>query len=138
MAYLVVPHEVSATAATIWIGALDEPFAPGSDPPSLESGRTPSGRDLGTLGFSRWTHHLDYQRVTITGLQPGTPLTLQLLANGQPQANASLTTLPTQLPTLEEKPFTVLLASCFCKREDAEGAVGRTYGPATWLGRALT
>ena len=31
------------------------------------------------------------------------------------------------LPTFEEKPFTVLLASCFCKREDDEGAVGRTY-----------
>ena len=29
MAYLVVPHEVSASTATIWIGAIDEPFDPG-------------------------------------------------------------------------------------------------------------
>jgi hypothetical protein len=52
---------------------------------------------------------------------------VQLLVNGQPQADARLTTLPTHLPSLDEKPFTVLLGSCFCKREDGEGAVGRTY-----------
>jgi hypothetical protein len=38
-------------------------------------------------------------------------MTVQLLVNGQPQADARLSTLPPQLPTLEEKPFTVLLGS---------------------------
>jgi len=32
MAYLVVPHEVSASTATIWIGAIDERFARSVDP----------------------------------------------------------------------------------------------------------
>lgn len=128
MAYLVVPHEVSATAATIWIAALDEPFASGRIRLISHLGEHPL-----TATWEHWdsrdgTHHLDYQRVTIPDLQPRTPLTVQLLANGQPQADASLMTLPSQLPTLEEKPFTVLLGSCFCKREDAEGAVGQTYG----------
>jgi hypothetical protein len=127
MAYLVVPHEVSASTATIWIGAIDERFDPGQV-------RLVSHLGEHTLAaaWEHWvaregTHHLDYQRVTITGLQPRTPMTVQLLVNGQPQADARLTTLPPQLPTLEEKPFTVLLGSCFCKREDDEGAVGRTY-----------
>jgi hypothetical protein len=127
MAYLVVPHEVSASTATIWIGAIDEPL-------SASQIRLVSNLGEHTLAatWEHWvsqegTHHLDYQRATITGLQPHTPMTVQLLVNGQPQADARLSTLPPQLPTLEEKPFTVLLGSCFCKREDAEGAVGRTY-----------
>jgi hypothetical protein len=28
MASLLVPHEVSATEATVWVGAIDEPFGP--------------------------------------------------------------------------------------------------------------
>jgi hypothetical protein len=127
MAYLVVPHEVSASTATIWIGAIDEPF-------SASQIRLVSnlGEHTPAATWEHWvsregTHHLDYQRATITGLQPHTPMTVQLLVNGQPQADARLSTLPPQLPTLEGKPFTVLLGSCFCKREDAEGAVGRTY-----------
>ena len=35
MAYLVIPHEVSASTATIWVGAIDERFDPGSNPPCL-------------------------------------------------------------------------------------------------------
>ena len=127
MAYLVVPHEVSASTATIWVGAIDERF----DQDQL---RLASNLGEHTLPptWEHWvsqegTHRLDYQRVPITGLQPRTTLMVQLLVNGQPQADARLTTLPPRLPTLEEKPFTVLLGSCFCKREDAEGAVGRTY-----------
>jgi hypothetical protein len=127
MAYLVIPHDASTGAATIWIGAIDEPF----DPDQV--------RLVSTLGehplpphWQQWAsrdgvHRLDYQRVVITGLQSRSRLAVQLLVNGQSQADARLTTLPTHLPSLDEKPFTVLLGSCFCKREDGEGAVGRTY-----------
>ena len=127
MAYLVVPQEASSRGATIWIGAIDEPF---------DSSQV---RLVSALGehplpprWQQWisgdgVHRLDYQRVTITALQPRTRLAVQLLVNGQRQADASLTTLPADLPRLDEKPFTVLLGSCFCVREDAEGAVGRAY-----------
>jgi hypothetical protein len=127
MAYLLVPHEVSASTATIWIGAIDERF-------SASQIRLVSNLGEHTLPatWEHWvsqvgTHRLDYQRVTITELQPRTPMTLHLLVDGQPRADARLSTLPSPLPTLEEKPFTVLLGACFCKREDAEGSVGRTY-----------
>jgi hypothetical protein len=127
MAYLVVPHEVSASTATIWVGVIDERFEP--DQVRLSSHL---GEHTLSPRWEQWisqngTHRLDYQRITITGLQPRASLSVQLLVNGQPQADARLTTLPLHLPTLAEKPFTVLLGSCFCKREDAEGAVGRTY-----------
>jgi hypothetical protein len=127
MAYLVVPHEASASAATVWIGAIDEPFDPGHVRLVSALGEHPLPGQWQHWGAREGVHRLDYQRVTITGLQPRTLLPVQLLVNGQPQADACLTTLPDHLPTLDEKPFTVLLGSCFCQREDAEGAVGRTY-----------
>jgi hypothetical protein len=127
MAYLVVPHEVSATTATLWVGAIDEPFDPGQA--HLTSNL---GEHTLPAGWERWVsqdgvHRLDYQRVIIPQLQPRSSLSLRLFVNGEPQADAKLMTLPARLPGLEEKPFTVLLGSCFCKREDAEGSVGRTY-----------
>jgi hypothetical protein len=127
MAYLVVPHEASANTATIWIGAIDEPFDPGQIRLVSASGEHPLPPQWQHWGSRDAAHHLDYQRVTLTGLQPRTSLAVQLLVNRRPQADARLTTLPDHLPTLDDKPFTVLLGSCFCKQEDAEGAVGRTY-----------
>jgi hypothetical protein len=127
MAYLVVPQDASTNNATVWIGAIDEPFNPSQIRLVSDLGDHPL-----QPRWERWVsrngaHRLDYQRAIITGLQPGTRLPVRLLVNNQPQADARVTTLPAQLPTLGDKPFTVLLGSCFCQREDAEGAVGRTY-----------
>src|SRR5262245_2733562 len=88
MAYLVVPHEVSASTATIWVGAIDEPFDPSQVRLISNRGDHPL-----PLAWEHWAaeegaHHLDYQRVTIAGLQPSSPMALQLLVNGQPQADA--------------------------------------------------
>jgi hypothetical protein len=127
MTYVVVPHEASASAATVWLGAIDEPFDPGHVRLVSALGEHPLSGPWQHWGAREGAHRLDYQRVTITGLPPRTLLPVQLLVDGQPQADARLTTLPDHLPTLEEKPFTVLLGSCFCRREDAEGTVGRTY-----------
>jgi hypothetical protein len=127
MAYLVVPHEVSASTATIWVGAIDEPFDPSQVRLVSNRGDHPLLPAWEHWGAEDGAHHLDYQRIPITGLQPSSPMAFQLLVNGQPQADARLMTLPPQLPTLAEKPFIVLLGSCFCKREDAEGSVGQAY-----------
>jgi hypothetical protein len=127
MAYLVVPHEASANAATMWIGAIDEPFDPSHVRLISALGEHPLPGPWQHWGARAGEHHLDYQRVTITGLPPRTLLPVQLLVHEQPHAEARLTTLPAHLPTLDEQPFTVLLGSCFCQREDAEGTVGQTY-----------
>lgn len=127
MAYIVVPHEASASAATVWIGALDEPFDPSQVRLMSDLGEHPLSPHWEHTSFQEGAHHLDYQRVTITDLQPRTILPVRLLVNGQPQAEARLTTLPAHLPTLDDKPFTVFLGSCFATREDEEGTVGRTY-----------
>ena len=36
-------------------------------------------------------------------------------------------TLPKQVPSLEERPFTILLGSCFAQKKDGAGNVGRTF-----------
>jgi hypothetical protein len=127
MAYLVVPHETSTSAATVWIGALDEPFDPGHVRLVSALGEHPLPGPWQQWSAREGEHRLAYQRVAITGLSPRTLLPVQLLVHDQPRAAARLTTLPAHVPTLDEQPFTVLLGSCFCLREDAEGAVGRTY-----------
>jgi hypothetical protein len=127
MAYVLVPHEASVDAATLWIGALDEAFEPGRVRLVSALGEHPLPGAWQQWVAGEGGHRLDYQRVIITGLQPRTILPVQLLVDGQPLADARLTTLPDHLPSLEEKPFTVLLGSCFCQREDEEGTVGRTY-----------
>jgi hypothetical protein len=127
MAYLVVPHEASASTATIWVGAIDEAFDSSQVRLVSNLGDHPLLPTWEHWGAEDGTHHLDYQRLNITGLQPSSPIALQLLVNGQRRADARLMTLPSQLPTLAGKPFIVLLGSCFCRREDDEGSVGLAY-----------
>jgi hypothetical protein len=50
-----------------------------------------------------------------------------LRTGGVAQASARLTTLPGRLPIIGDRPFTVLLGSCYFGREDKVGAVGYTY-----------
>ena len=63
----------------------------------------------------------------MTGLAPRQTYPFALLANGNTVGNARLTTLPAALPTLGDKPFTVLLGTCFAYHEDQEGKVGNAF-----------
>lgn len=160
MTFLLVPHEVEDTSATIWVGAIDEEIGAlsakleyssdsGSDDISLgkwEEWRSYRPGDRGSylpwdwvlpklLGATPRIRSLHYQRVRIERLNPRTTYSLKLRAgDGHPLAGserrlteARVTTLPTNLPAKEEKPFTLLLGSCFYSVEDPEGMVGRTY-----------
>jgi hypothetical protein len=141
MAYLIVPLGVSATEATVWIGAInDNP----NNHDSLTSvhlvGSPPINQERQQVTQGNWAsetgqYTVDYQRVTLGGLEPRTTYVLELLIDGVSRSSfpeheflrAELTTLPDHLPTAFEKPFTVLLGSCFCARQDQEGTAGRTY-----------
>jgi hypothetical protein len=105
MAYVVVPQEASAGAATVWLGGIDEAFETGRVRLVSALGEHPLPGPWQHWDTHEGVHRLDYQRVTIPGLQPRTLLPVQLLVNGQAQAEARLTTLPDHLPTLDEKPL---------------------------------
>jgi hypothetical protein len=164
MSFLLVPHKVSDTAATIWVGALDEEDVRRRSV-SLELEGSGEVREfkLDASGWETWESFkpedpksyplvdrllhvasvlksppvrrtLDYQRVEVRPLRPRTAYSLKLRVDDQTVIGAErhlregrVTTLPASLPTKDEKPFTLLLGSCFYGPEDPEGLVGGTY-----------
>jgi len=126
MSHLLVPGPPETTAATVWAAAVDER----DDPGSLEVVAADGAR----VGLASWDHRLeggrrrvDIRRVRLTGLAPRTRQRVELRRGGSTLASATIGTLPDRLPGLEDRPFTVLLGSCFAQRRDGAGNVGRTY-----------
>jgi phosphodiesterase/alkaline phosphatase D-like protein len=70
---------------------------------------------------------LDYRRDILTNLQPRKTYAVELRKGDAVQADAEFTTLPDHLPNMDEKPLTILLASCFCANKDQAGRLGNTY-----------
>lgn len=164
MSFLLVPHQVSDTAATIWVGALDEEdVSRRSVRLEFEGGGEKNAIELDASGWESWESFspedpksyplvdrvlhlasvfksqpvrrtLDYQRVEVKPLRSRTSYSLKLRIGGQTVIGSErylregrVTTLPAALPTEGEKPFTLLLGSCFYGPEDPEGLVGGTY-----------
>ena len=164
MSFLLVPHQVSDTTATIWVGALDEEdVRRRSVRLELEGGDERREIELDTSEWETWESFkpedpksyplvdrvlhlvsvlksppvrrtLDYQRVEAKPLRSRTSYSLKLRIDDQTVIGAErhlregrVTTLPAALPTKVEKPFTLLVGSCFYGPEDSEGLVGGTY-----------
>lgn len=127
MTYLLVPQEVSATEATLWIGAVNENPAQALLSLKANGNLVNLNQEWKNWTSQDGTYILNFQRLRLTSLQPRTSYAVDLRGNGEFKANAKLTTLPDQLPGLDDKPFTVLLGSCFCSQEDEAGTVGTTY-----------
>ena len=158
MSFLLVPQQVTATTAIVWVGAIDENVDAKSV--KLEFGGDEGGQEieLDATGWREWRSYrpedrgsylpwdwvlaaspprirtLYYRRCEIKSLEPRTSYSLRLWVDGQAVAGLEkhlregrVTTLPTALPTKEEKPFTLLLGSCFYGPEDPDGMVGMTY-----------
>ena len=164
MPFLLVPHQVTDTAATIWVGALDEKdVRRRSVRLEFDGGGEEREIELEASGWETWESFrpedpksyplvdrllhlafvlksqpvrrtLDYQRVEVKPLRARTAYSLKLRVDDQTVIGAErhlregrVTTLPASLPTKDEKPFTLLVGSCFYGFEDPEGLVGGTY-----------
>ena len=127
MAFLVTPNEVDSNSATIWLAVINESFDPAGA--VLEYGSNQLGLHTmwGDFSTSDGKNRILYLRVKLNGLSPRTTYNLTFRFNGQARADGSVTTLPDRLPNAGERPFTVLLGSCYFGREDKAGAVGQTY-----------
>jgi hypothetical protein len=126
VAYLVVPGVAGTNQAEVWIGGLGE-----STPASatLVVGRERSERltDWRSWGSADQASSVIYWRLTVADLSPGTTYEVALLIDGVAVSRASLRTLPSELPSLADRPFTALLGSCFAASQDLSGSVGGTY-----------
>ena len=124
MSYLLVPHAVSDRSADVWFAAIDEAPRP------LVVAWPTGTRELRAPDWTEWEfggRKLRYGTILLPGLASRTPYALQLRAGDSVVARANLTTLPTRLPGVGERPFTVLLGSCFCRKNDDAGDVGWAY-----------
>jgi phosphodiesterase/alkaline phosphatase D-like protein len=128
MTLLLVPHEVGPDWVRLWVGSLDEPPI---DPASLAIVNTADGA---TFAVGPWDGELRtanrsvaYRRVVVTGRTPRTRYRFELRRNGVMVSDAIVTTLPDRLPHLDERPFTIMLGSCFARSADGAGNAGRSY-----------
>src|SRR5687767_8820502 len=128
MTFLLVPHDVASDSVQLWVGALDEPAV---QPATLAvsvvgaPGSTPVGHWDGTvIGGPR---SISYRRLAIGGLVPRGRYRFELRRNGLLVSDAIATTLPVDLPRLDERPFTIMLGSCFARSADGAGNAGRAY-----------
>ena len=126
MSHLLVPGPAESRCATVWAAAVDER----DDPAALEVVAASGPRS--SLG--RWDYWLEggkrrvgIRRVRLRGLGPRARERIELQRAGKTVASAMVGTLPDRLPSLEERPFTILLGSCFAQKRDGAGSVGRTY-----------
>ena len=72
-------------------------------------------------------HRVQFARVSLTGLNARSRQVVELRQGTEVLATATATTLPRALPGLADRPFSVLLGSCFARGPDAGGQVGRAY-----------
>lgn len=108
------------------MASVDEPLS-ASEP--ILVGGSPNQEATAWQGWPEGeaTARVRHRVIRLTGLQPRQRYDLHLLFEGRSVAQADVTTLPAEMPTLGEKPFIVLLGSCFSHRQDPGGKVGQTF-----------
>ncbi len=123
-----VPHGVGGTTASIWVGVY------GSAAPPPGAALSAAGR-VWVASQAAWTvvdaggwlpaarQTVWTQTVDLDGLAPGTTYTVTCEIQGQ-RAACRVTTPPEALPREPDRPFTILLGSCFAWFQDEEGLAG--------------
>ncbi len=126
MSHLLIPAGAGSDNATMWVAAIDSP----TDPATLEVVAANGPRTALTAWDGQvhgGNHTVQYARVPLTGLAARSRQRVDLRRAGQVVATATAGTLPAQLPGLADRPFTILLGSCFARQADGGGTVGRAY-----------
>jgi len=133
MTLLLVPHEVGSDRVQLWVGAIDEPA---TDAASLSVVAVTGPGAPRSTAVEQWdgtvtarARSVLFRRLWIDGLQPRGRYRFELRRTGDAEAVATATaaTLPVLLPALDERPFTIMLGSCFARAADGAGNAGRAY-----------
>ncbi len=125
---ILVPHTIDHQKTDLWIAAIDT----NSPPQNVSVLLMPGQRSIG-LPRENWRsvtanealkpehRRVFIQTVPITNLQSNTTYEVSTKEG----TKARFSTLPSSLPQEGQRPFTVLLSSCFYQGNDEEGRIGR-------------
>jgi hypothetical protein len=132
--FVIIPHGVGVDYCTLWLGA----FHAERRPERMELHVSSVGAPL-PVPMQQWeliyptdllpgegSNHYR-QVVECRGLEADHAYMLHLKRGSDVLASASIRTLPLNLPSLQEEPFTVLLGSCFCQENDVQGDTGQSF-----------
>lgn len=127
MAFLVIPNEVTSKDANIWIGFINQGLNPNIT--SLRYNNQEIRLNQNWIDFRTQSgqNSIHYQHLKLDDLEPRTSYTLELLVGTEVKANAYFRTLPEELPSINERPFNVLLASCFASSRSESVSLGSSY-----------
>jgi hypothetical protein len=125
--YSLVPHEVSTNTVNLWVAAIDEALSVERLQLAPDMRGQMTAKDATQWPVGAHPPRIRYREIEIAGLAPRQTYSFALMAAGQRVAEAKITTLPKELPLRGDKPFVVLLGSCFSRREDKDGKVGNTF-----------
>lgn len=130
MSVFIIPHSVSTNRANLWMGTRSK-----SPPDDLKLDITSVTQHFNKLvKSSDWrpstangllnnlSNKFYFQTVTIEDLKQNTKYNLNTN-----DSTAEFRTLPSSLPTLGERPFNILLSSCFYYNNDKTGKAGKTF-----------
>jgi len=130
MSLLLVPHEVGLDRVELWVGALDEPdIDPARLSVALALANGPAPTPIGTWDgvVAADPRSIRFRRLTIDGLLPRGRYRFELRLDDRVVSDAVASTLPERLPSVDERPFTIMLGSCFARAADGAGNAGRAY-----------
>lgn len=127
MPFLLIPNEVKADEAIIWVGVINEALNPKET--SLKYGNKTLTLDNNWNLYSTKSgkNFIRYQHITLNNLTPATDYSLEFVKGNETFASAQVRTLPEDLPNINERPFNVLLASCFASSKPESVSLGSSY-----------
>lgn len=127
MSFLLIPNEVANSEAVIWVGIINERINVSDLSVRYADTVIKLKKNWITYTTQSGRNSLIYQCIKIENLQSQTEYFFELFFGNQIFSTASVSTFPESLPTVNEKPFTVLLGSCFCSSRPGSATLGPTY-----------
>lgn len=129
MSYLLIPNEATSNSAVIWLAAIQESAAPEDLKLRFNNRVFPLDTGWVTYQTRSGRNTVIYQYKRIENLVPAKEYIFELINFDESKvlSRGSLRTLPDRLPMPDEKPFTVLLGSCFAASKDGSSALGAAY-----------
>lgn len=127
MAYLVIPKEITARTANIWVAAINEEINPATAFLRFGAGQLALDQNWNLYKTASGRNFIHYQHVNLWDLPPASDFALEFGNENLVRASGHFRTLPNELPTIDQRPLNVLLGSCFAAGREDSVHLGSSY-----------